>query len=208
MGPLPFHVNNLYLIFNPITGLISQQYQISFDDFFETILYQDKETSVDPTWKDLAGLEKSLQGKLGRILHTLIFSDPNKPEKNHMIPENQPNNDPTSSIIYAQTPLPEAVDASDRVDAPIASANDLNDSTDHEPQGSFQEHHHPLSNHIVHDEAKGMLDQTLVLVPEGDSGLYVVSYTRYHFPRFATRLQPGNFDPTCPLENLRTHLRA
>ncbi|KAL7460329.1 hypothetical protein ACHAXS_000789, partial [Conticribra weissflogii] len=56
LGPSSFHTCNVNLILNPTTGLVSPQFHVSFDDFFETILYQDSDTSVDPTWKVLAGL--------------------------------------------------------------------------------------------------------------------------------------------------------
>ncbi len=102
----------------------------------------------------LAGFENSTQGKPGRILHTPLFIYPTKQEEDHMIPGNQISNDPTRSIVDAQTPLIEAVNSFDEVGAYAATTNDLNDLADHERQGSLQGYNHLLSVLILHNEAE------------------------------------------------------
>ena len=71
-----------------------------------------------------------------------------------MIPGNQINNDPTRSIVDAQTPLIEAVNAFDEVGTYAATTNDLNDLADHERQGSFQGCNHLLPVLILHNKAE------------------------------------------------------
>ena len=55
LGPSPFHARNVYLVLNVTSGLVSPQYHVSFDDFFETVR-QSCDTNVEPMWKSLAGL--------------------------------------------------------------------------------------------------------------------------------------------------------
>ncbi len=56
--PSPFHAMNVYLVLNPTTGLVSPQYHVSCDDFFETV--QTPDTSIEPTWRVLASFENPL----------------------------------------------------------------------------------------------------------------------------------------------------
>ncbi len=85
LDPLSLNSPNIYMILNPITGLVSPQYYVSFDDFFETIIYHNRENSINPTWKVFTCLDNSSQGKPGQVLHTPISTDTTKQEKNHMI---------------------------------------------------------------------------------------------------------------------------
>ncbi len=71
-----------------------------------------------------------------------------------MIPGNQPNNDPISSIADDQMPLFEAAFASDEVGTSAVSANDLNDLADQESKCSLQGHNHPLSVQVLNNEAE------------------------------------------------------
>ncbi len=83
--------------------------------------------------EDIAGLENFSQGKPSPILHTPISNDPTKQESDETIPGNPPNNDPKGSIEDDQNPLFEAAYASNKVDDSVASANNLDDSVDHDP---------------------------------------------------------------------------
>ncbi len=70
LGLLQFHAHNVSLILSPTTGFVSPKNHVSFDDFFETIIYQKRGTSVDTTRKVLVGLKSSSQGQPGQMLHT------------------------------------------------------------------------------------------------------------------------------------------
>ena len=56
LGPSPNHAPSVALVLNPRTGHVSPQFQVKFDDFFETV--QAKSTDFDtpdPAWKYLSG---------------------------------------------------------------------------------------------------------------------------------------------------------
>ena len=47
---------NVYLVLNPNTVLLSQQYHCWFDDFFESVRFQSPELNVPTTWQSLSKL--------------------------------------------------------------------------------------------------------------------------------------------------------
>ena len=56
LGPSPNHTWSVALVLNPCTGHVSPQFNVKFDDFFETV--QKKPTDLDtpePEWKYLSG---------------------------------------------------------------------------------------------------------------------------------------------------------
>ena len=56
LGPSTEHARNVYLVLNPITGLVSPQYHCRFDDFFESVRFQSPEVTVPTTWRRLSKL--------------------------------------------------------------------------------------------------------------------------------------------------------
>jgi len=155
LGPSPFHARNVYLILNPTTGLVSPQFHVSFDDFFETILYQDRDTSVDPTWKVLAGLESSSGGKSGRILQTPLSTGAAKQNSDDVISDGQLNQDPPNPTSVMETPNFEATSVPDDDHVSLATIGDPSDVLDHEHQVPAQRRHQPLSVQILHDQTEG-----------------------------------------------------
>ncbi|EJK77403.1 hypothetical protein THAOC_00765, partial [Thalassiosira oceanica] len=55
LGRSPRHARSVYLILNPATGLVSPQYHIKFDEFFESVHVIDDDTGLSD-WKKLSGL--------------------------------------------------------------------------------------------------------------------------------------------------------
>ena len=60
LGRSPKHAENVALVFNPVSGLVSLQYHVVFDDDFTTVTHLQKGT-VSPNWNKLVKLstEKS-----------------------------------------------------------------------------------------------------------------------------------------------------
>ena len=54
--PSPFNAYNVYLVLNPLTGLVSPQFHITYNDFFEIIQYDRFSMNIPTTWQQLAGL--------------------------------------------------------------------------------------------------------------------------------------------------------
>ena len=52
LGNSPFHARSVALVFNSITGLVSPQFHVVFDDSFSTIPYMNAGTTT-PKWADL-----------------------------------------------------------------------------------------------------------------------------------------------------------
>ena len=57
LGPSPKHASTVSLVLNPTTGLISPQFHVKHDDFFETISDRSDRHNEDGTWRDLAQLK-------------------------------------------------------------------------------------------------------------------------------------------------------
>ena len=55
LGQSPRHSRSISLILNPITGLVSPQYHVSHDDFFETTHPKSGNPKLHSTWQLLAG---------------------------------------------------------------------------------------------------------------------------------------------------------
>ena len=57
LGRSPRHARNVNLVLNPTTGLVSPQFHISYDDFFESVrLEKDAEPEIS-YWQELSGLK-------------------------------------------------------------------------------------------------------------------------------------------------------
>jgi len=59
LGPSPFHVQNVYLVMNLTTGLVSPQYHCRFDDFFETTQHNWPDVVTSATWKKMTGVRRA-----------------------------------------------------------------------------------------------------------------------------------------------------
>jgi hypothetical protein len=56
LGPSSEHAQNVCLVLNPNTGLVSPQFHCRFDDFFESVRFQSPKLTVPTTWKSLSKL--------------------------------------------------------------------------------------------------------------------------------------------------------
>ena len=52
--PKPIYVQNIYLVLNLMTGLVSLQYHYRFDDFFETVKLNGPDVTTSANLKQLA----------------------------------------------------------------------------------------------------------------------------------------------------------
>ena len=59
LGPSPKHASSVSLVLNPATGLVSPQFHVKHDDFFETISDRSDRHHEDGYWKNLAQLKTS-----------------------------------------------------------------------------------------------------------------------------------------------------
>lgn len=58
LGPSPNHAQNVNLILNLNTGLVSPQFHCRYDNFFETTHHSDRDIMTSANWKQLAGFTK------------------------------------------------------------------------------------------------------------------------------------------------------
>ncbi len=56
LGPSNEHAQNVCLVLNLNTGLVSPKYHCRFDDFFESVKFQSPKLTVPTTWKSLSKL--------------------------------------------------------------------------------------------------------------------------------------------------------
>jgi hypothetical protein len=64
----PTHARNMHLVLSPTIGLVSPQFHVCFDDFFETCKYGVTDAGLASTWQRLAGFKR---GSLNEpVLHT------------------------------------------------------------------------------------------------------------------------------------------
>ena len=69
LGRSPRHAGTVYNVLNPVTGLVSPQFHVSFDDFFETVTKaNDNNINVD-IWQYLSGIKRG-KPKATRDYHT------------------------------------------------------------------------------------------------------------------------------------------
>ena len=59
LGPSAEHPQNVCLVLNPTTGLVSPQYHCQFDDFFESVRFQGPEVTVPTTWQCLSKITQT-----------------------------------------------------------------------------------------------------------------------------------------------------
>ena len=57
LGRSPRHARNVKVILNPSTGLVSPQFHVSYDDFFESVRINKDRESQPPLWQELSGLK-------------------------------------------------------------------------------------------------------------------------------------------------------
>jgi hypothetical protein len=67
LGPNPTHACNVHLVLSLTTGVVSPQFHVRFDDFFETCKYGVADAGLSSTWQRLAGFK---QGNNEPVLHT------------------------------------------------------------------------------------------------------------------------------------------
>ena len=58
LGPLNEQAQNVCLVLNPSTRLVSPKYHCRFDDFFESVRFQNPELTVPTTWRRLSKLTR------------------------------------------------------------------------------------------------------------------------------------------------------
>ena len=63
LGPSPRHASSVSLVLNLQTGLVSPQYHLQFDDFFETIRPSAGNPPMFLQWQVIAGLHSANRGK-------------------------------------------------------------------------------------------------------------------------------------------------
>ena len=59
LGPSPRHAASVSLVLNLQTGLVSPQYHVTFDDFFETVRPTATNSPTISNWQSLAGFDKA-----------------------------------------------------------------------------------------------------------------------------------------------------
>ena len=64
LGPSPRHAGNISLILNPLTGLISPQFHVAHDDFFETLRNDRYIVRTKSMWQDLSGIGVEVQKEI------------------------------------------------------------------------------------------------------------------------------------------------
>ncbi len=123
LGPLPSHACNVYLILNPTTGLFTPQYHFSFDYSFRLSFIRTGMLLFIPFGRSQ---------QVFRILHKANQVKLCTHWSPHMIPGSQTNNDPTSSIVDAQTPYLQKLTHLMRLIL-LQHQQMINDSADHDP---------------------------------------------------------------------------
>jgi hypothetical protein len=58
LGPSPTHARNVHLVLSLTTGLVSPQFHVRLDDFFETCKYGVTDGGLASTWQCLAGFKR------------------------------------------------------------------------------------------------------------------------------------------------------
>ena len=67
LGPPPVHACSLNLILSLSTGLVFSQYQVSFDDLFESVQEGSQALKVTSSWQQRAGLCKMADQQGSRV---------------------------------------------------------------------------------------------------------------------------------------------
>ena len=74
------HARNVALVLNPVTGLVSPQFHVKFDDAFETT--KDDRTTQDVSmWQTLAGFNVSVRQSSGSDLKPMTHVDVEEEEQ-------------------------------------------------------------------------------------------------------------------------------
>jgi len=84
LGPSPRHARNVSLVLNLDTGLVSPQYHVSHDDFFETT--EDHRHQATSAWQQLAGFTKGNRRKDPNSVYSDLPVIPQEPSHPHVTP--------------------------------------------------------------------------------------------------------------------------
>ncbi len=154
---------------NTITGLLSPQYHVLFNDFFKKSFIRIGILLLIQLGKSSKVLFFTMQTR-SNLAHTnLHWSYQAEVGSNNLWQSTQWW--PYKLHVSCSNSLFEATDGSNEFDISAASVNDLNDSADHEHQGALQACHHPLSVQIIHDEADKNMGSSFGISLEVGSGL-------------------------------------
>ena len=63
LGKSPHHARSVALVLNVSTGLVSPQFHVQHDDFFETVHYQSPKEALNINWMHLAGFKSNTNNK-------------------------------------------------------------------------------------------------------------------------------------------------
>ena len=75
LGPPAEHAQNVCLVLNSTTGLVSPQYNCQFDEFFESVRFQGSEVTVPTARQCLSKLTQS-NSLLSRKSHEITAAEP------------------------------------------------------------------------------------------------------------------------------------
>jgi hypothetical protein len=119
------HAHNVHLVLSLATGLVSPQFHVRFNDFFETCKYGVIDGGLASTWQRLAGFKRKSSNE--PVLHTsdgLLGQSPILHPSVHAIPHDSMEGDTFSypevsdadsvtsqfyedgSVTFSETPLP------------------------------------------------------------------------------------------------------
>lgn len=76
LGKSPRHAGTVYNILNPVTGLVSPQFHVSFDDFFETVTKANDNTVNVDTWQYLARIKRGRPKAIRNVHSYAQATDP------------------------------------------------------------------------------------------------------------------------------------
>jgi hypothetical protein len=94
LEPSPTHARNVHLVLSLTTGLVSPQFHVHFDDFFETCKYGVTDGGLASTWQCLAGFKRGSSND--PVLHTsdsLLSQSPILHPSVHAIPHDSMEHD-------------------------------------------------------------------------------------------------------------------
>ncbi len=125
LGPSPTHARNVHLVLSLTTDLVSPQFHLRFDDFFETCKYGVTDAGLASTWQRLAGFTHgslnepvlhASNGLLGQstILHQSVRAIPRGSAERDSFPPKEISDTGTitsqfyedGSVIFSDMPLP------------------------------------------------------------------------------------------------------
>jgi hypothetical protein len=112
LSPSPTHARNVHLVLSLMTGLVSPQFHLCFDDFFENCKYGVTDAGLASTWQRLVGFTRgslnepvlhASDGLLGQstILHPSVHGIPRgSAERDSFPPEEISDTGTVTSQFY------------------------------------------------------------------------------------------------------------